>query len=152
MESSVKAAMLKSSHVLTSPPTAPESARGLRRVQSGSSLNLESPRTPRTGTANTPAETLGGVQSAQHSRGVSVDLVPRRPKSRSGGLATPDLGTGKSGTQKAAALSPVQIVSVLTAKSSLELDVDVVKKLRLFLRNEAARCILPVFLCIRAEC
>jgi hypothetical protein len=149
MESSVKAAMLKSSQVLVSPPTAPESARGLRRVQSGSSLNLESPRTPRAGAASTPAETLGGVQSAQHSRGVSVDLVPQRPKSRSGGLATTELG--KNGTQRAA-LSPVQIVSVLTAKSSLELDVDVVKKLRLLLRNEAARCILPVFLCIRAKC
>jgi hypothetical protein len=151
MESSVKAAMLKSSQVLGSPLTPPEPARGLRRVQSGSSLNLESPRTPRAGTASIPAETLGGVQSAQHSRGVSVDLVPRRPKSRSGGLATTDLGTGKNGTQRAA-LSPVQIVSVLTGKSSLELDVDVVKKLRLLLRNEAARCILPVFLCIRAEC
>jgi hypothetical protein len=144
MESSVKAAMLKSSQVLASPGlvTAPASARGLRRVQSGSSLNIESPRTGDAapdypyGFATAPSDTPG----AQHSRGVSVDILPRRPKSRSGGLA--------EGAQRA--LSPVQFVSLLTGKSSIELEVDVVKKLRLLLRNEAARCILLCFLIFQA--
>ncbi|KAI0255156.1 armadillo-type protein [Lactifluus subvellereus] len=143
MESSVKAAMLKSSQVLASPATAPASARGLRRVQSGGSLNIESPRTGDAapdypyGLAIAPGDIPGAqtAQSAQHSRGVSVDVV-RRPKSRSGGSAA-DLGPrGKEGAQKT--LSPVQFVSLLTGKSSLELEVDVVKKLRLLLRNEAA--------------
>jgi hypothetical protein len=44
---------------------------------------------------------------------------------------------GKGAVQKT--LSPVQFVSVLTGKSSLELEVEVVKKLCLLLRNEAAR-------------
>jgi hypothetical protein len=62
--------------------------------------------------------------------------VPR-PKSRTG--FTDLVGhakEGKGGAQKT--LSPVQFVSVLTGKSSLELEVDVVKKLCLLLRNEAA--------------
>jgi hypothetical protein len=149
MESSVKAAMLKSSHVLASPATTPATARGLRRVQSGSSLKLESPRTPGADAAailDYPSAS-DDILSAQHSRGASVDVVPRRPKSRSGSIAPTDLGTSKSGAK--GTLSPVQFVSLLIAKSSLGLEVDVIKKLRLLLRNEAARCILPVFLCIR---
>jgi len=154
MESSVKAAMLKSSHVLDTPP-AP--ARGLRRVQSGSSLNLES--SPNKGAdlvpdpsqhrhhrhpATPPGAQVGSrdatTAAAQHSRGVSVDVVsPRRPKSRTGFSASgapPDLGAT---APRGKVFSPVQFVSLLTGKSSLELEVDVVKKLVLLLRNEAAR-------------
>lgn len=123
--------MLKSSQVIT-PGPAPASSRGLRRVQSGSSLNIDSPRK---GVAP-PSPGDKSAAAALHSRGVSVD-VPR-PKSRTGFT---DLGShakdGKGGPQKT--LSPVQFVSVLTGKSSLELEVDVVKKLCLLLRNEAAR-------------
>ncbi|KAH9995651.1 armadillo-type protein [Russula compacta] len=163
MESSVKAAMLKSSQVLApaTAGTAPVPARSLRRVQSGSSLNLESSHK---GAATVPdhqqhqhsaqatATALGAggayvgpsgaaATAGQHSRGVSVDVVPpRRPKSRSGfaaaSAAAGDLGVGAATRGKV--FSPVQFVSLLTGKSSLELEVDVVKKLRLFLRNEAA--------------
>jgi hypothetical protein len=42
-------------------------------------------------------------------------------------------------TARGKVLSPLQFVSLLTGKSSLELEVDVVKKLRLLLRNEVAR-------------
>ena len=170
MESSVKAAMLKSSHVLDTPP-AP--ARGLRRVQSGSSLNLESsphkgadlvpdphqrrqhhhPATPpgaQVGTrdATTTAAQVGTrdatTTAAQHSRGVSVDVVvpPRRPKSRTGFSASgapPDLGAASATASRGKVFSPVQFVSLLTGKSSVELEVDVVKKLVLLLRNESAR-------------
>jgi hypothetical protein len=69
---------------------------------------------------------------------------PRRPKSRTGfsasGGGAPDLGTTAAATAaRGKAFSPVQFVSLLTGKSSVELEVDVVKKLRLLLRNEAAR-------------
>jgi len=158
MESSVKAAMLKSSHVLDTPP-AP--ARGLRRVQSGSSLNLES--SPHKGAdlvpdphqrrqhhhpATPPGAQVGTrdatTTAAQHSRGVSVDVVvpPRRPKSRTGFSASgapPDLGAASATASRGKVFSPVQFVSLLTGKSSVELEVDVVKKLVLLLRNESAR-------------
>jgi hypothetical protein len=158
MESSVKTAMLKSSHVLDTPP-AP--ARGLRRVQSGSSLNLESSphksadlvpdphqRRQHHHPATPPSAQVGSrdatTAAAQHSRGVSVDVVvpPRRPKSRNGFSAygaSPDLGATSATASRGKVFSPVQFVSLLTGKSSLELEVDVVKKLVLLLRNEAAR-------------
>ena len=144
MEPSVKAAMLKSSQVLV-PGTAPASTRGLRRVQSGSSLNIESPRngtisdyfaSPSTPGDKSAAQAVqGAAAAALHSRGVSVD-VPR-PKSRTGFTDLGHAKDGKGAPQKT--LSPVQFVSVLTGKSSLELEVEVVKKLCLLLRNEAAR-------------
>lgn len=127
--------MLKSSQVIA-PGSAPGTSRGLRRVQSGSSLNIESPRKGAItdySSPNTPDRSaVQGAAALQHSRGVSVD-VPR-PKSRTGFT---DARDGKGGAQKT--LSPMQFVSVLTGKSSLELEVDFVKKLRLLLRNEAAR-------------
>ena len=158
MESSVKAAMLKSSHVLDTPP-AP--ARGLRRVQSGSSLNLESSphkgadlvpdphqHRPHRHPATPPGAQIGSrdatTAAAQHSRGVSVDVVvsPQRPKSRTGFSAAgapPDSGATSATAPRGKVFSPVQFVSLLTGKSSLELEVDVVKKLVLLLRNESAR-------------
>ena len=154
MESTVKAAMLKSSHVLgpAATATAPAPTRGLRRVQSGSSISIESPPRgsaavfdhPYTANGTTKPDAKGEpsavtattTSAIHHSRGVSID-VPPRPKSRSGfTTSTADLN---SSTARGKVLSPVQIVSLLTGKSSLELEVDVVKKLRLLLRNEAAR-------------
>ena len=154
MESTVKAAMLKSSHVLgpTAIATAPAPTRGLRRVQSGSSISTESPPRgsaavldhPYTANGTTKPDARGGssavtattTSAIHHSRGVSID-IPRRPKSRSG--FTTSVTDLNSSTARGKVLSPVQIVSLLTGKSSLELEVDVVKKLRLLLRNEAAR-------------
>lgn len=153
MESTVKAAMLKSSHVLgpAATATAPAPTRGLRRVQSGSSIEsplkgsatvLDHPHTAN-GNGATMPDARGGPSAVtatssavHHSRGVSID-VPRRPKSRSG-FTTPAADLN-GGTARGKVFSPVQIVSLLTGKSSLELEVDVVKKLRLLLRNEAAR-------------
>ncbi len=147
MESTVKAAMLKSSHVLVPAATAttPSPTRGLRRVQSGSSITIESPLKGSAADldhlhaakgATTPDARGGPSTAIHHSRGVSVD-VPQRPKSRSG--FTNSAADWNSGTARGKVFSPVQFVSLLTGKSSLELEVDVVKKLRLFLRNEAAR-------------
>jgi len=164
MEPSVKAAMLKSSHVLSPTATPPAPSRGLRRVQSGSSLDIESSphkgavpdhhhhHHPTSSGATPPGAQFFGPRdatttaAAHHSRGVSVDVVvpPRRPKSRTGfsasGGGAPDLGIAAAATAaRGKAFSPLQFVSLLTGKSSLELEVDVVKKLRLLLRNEAAR-------------
>jgi len=154
MESTVKAAMLKSSHVLTpaATATAPAPTRGLRRVQSGSSISIEPPLKgsaaildhPRTANGATMPDARAGssaviattASATHHSRGVSID-VPRRPKSRSG--HTTSAADLNSSTVRGKVFSPVQIVSLLTGRSSLELEVDVVKKLRLLLRNEAAR-------------
>ena len=157
MEPAVKAAMLKSSHVLgpAATATAPASARGLRRVQSGSSINIElpplkgaaaalNPNYHHTAKGTTSPDAQGGpigatasstsVGGVHHSRGVSVDVAsPQRPKSRSG------FTTSAAADARGKVLSPLQFVSLLTGKSSLELEVDVVKKLRLLLRNEAAR-------------
>ena len=156
--------MLKSSHVLSPTATPPAPSRGLRRVQSGSSLDIESSphkgavpdhhhhHHPTSSGATPPGAQFFGPRdatttaAAHHSRGVSVDVVvpPRRPKSRTGfsasGGGAPDLGIAAAATAaRGKAFSPVQFVSLLTGKSSLELEVDVVKKLRLLLRNEAAR-------------
>ena len=150
MEPTVKAAMLKSSHVLgpAATATAPAPTRGRRRVQSGSSI--ESPPKGSAAVLDYPAngattpDARGGPSAVtatttsgnHHSRGVSID-VPRRPKSRSG-FTTPAVDPNGT-TVRGKVFSPVQIVSLLTGKSSLELEVDVVKKLRLLLRNESAR-------------
>ncbi len=156
--------MLKSSHVLSPTATPPAPSRGLRRVQSGSSLDIESSphkgavpdhhhhHHPTSSGATPPGAQFFGPRdatttaAAHHSRGVSVDVVvpPRRPKSRTGfsasGGGAPDLGIAAAATAaRGKAFSPLQFVSLLTGKSSLELEVDVVKKLRLLLRNEAAR-------------
>ena len=153
MESTVKAAMLKSSHVLGPAATAttPAQTRGLRRVQSGSSISIETPLNGSAAvldhfhTANGatmpdarggPSAVTAATTAIHHSRGVSID-VPRRPKSRSG--FTTSAADLNGSTARGKVYSPVQIVSLLTGKSSLELEVDVVKKLRLLLRNEAAR-------------
>ncbi|KAI0027501.1 armadillo-type protein [Vararia minispora EC-137] len=140
MESNVKEAMLKSSHTLAMPPptrpATPSAPRGLRRVQSGSSLSIESPR-PQRVTSNfyqQPSLAISGTTlvDARHARGSSMDLT--RPKSRGVGFA--DKGSKEKSSMKN--LSPVQLVSQLTGTSSLALSVEVVKKLRLMLRNEAA--------------
>jgi len=158
MEPAVKAAMLKSSHVLlpAATTTAPAPTRGLRRVQSGSSINIESPkgaaavldhRHHHTAKGATPPGAQGGpsgatatTTSAHHSRGVSVEVTsPQRPKSRSGFTTSVAAADLNGGAARGKVYSPLQIVSLLTGKSSLELEVDIVKKLRLLLRNEAAR-------------
>lgn len=136
--------MLKSSHTLTmvpppvDRPSTPPATRGLRRVQSGSSLSIESPRPQRVASNfyNQPNMAASGVTlvDGPRTRGMSMDLA--RPKSRGAGD-----GPSKSAKDKGVSktLSPVQFVSQLTSTSSLTLSVEVVKKLRLLLRNESAR-------------
>ncbi|KZV59875.1 hypothetical protein PENSPDRAFT_644700 [Peniophora sp. CONT] len=140
MESTVKEAMLKGSHTLVMPqaaerPATPPATRGLRRVQSGSSLSIESPRPQRVASNfyQQPSMAISGITlvEGQRTRGMSMDLA--RPKSRGAGEGP------KSAKDKGPAkLSPVQFVSQLTSTSSLTLPVELVKKLRIMLRNEPA--------------
>lgn len=72
---------------------------------------------------------------AGHSRGVSLDT----PRSRSKSQTKSDFVTGKGSKDRSVAKdSPSYYVNMLMRTSSLQLEVEVVKKLRLLLRNESA--------------
>lgn len=152
MESSVKAAMLKSSQVLAlgvAPASPPPTPRGMRRVHSGSSLSIESPRPQRASVDR--YQTAGHAHGAalfdavgsqtHHARGMSFDMP--RPKSRAQGntVFLDNVVASKPAKDKSTikVMSSVQFVSILTGSSSIQLDVDIIKKLRLLLRNESAR-------------
>jgi hypothetical protein len=168
VEPSVKAAMLKLSHILSLTATLLVPSHGLCHVQSGSSLDIES--SPHKGATAVPDyhhhhhhhPTLSGATppgaqffsprdammttATHHSYGMSVNMVVPlwHPKlcisfsASSGG--TLDLSIAAA-TMAACgkAFLPMQSVSLLMGKPSLELKVDVVKKLQLLLQNEVAR-------------
>lgn len=87
-------------------------------------------------------------KSSNHTRGVSID-VPRLfsrsqvqlPLSTSQ-VDLPTSNQFKHGkdrnTTSGKSISPTKFVSILTGSSSLELDIELIKKLRLLLRNESA--------------
>ena len=87
-------------------------------------------------------------KSSTHTRGVSID-VPRLfsrsqvqlPLSTSQ-VDLPTSNQFKHGkdrnTTSGKSISPTKFVSILTGSSSLELDIELIKKLRLLLRNESA--------------
>jgi len=54
------------------------------------------------------------------------------------------IGGGKPGKDKAVSrsFSPRNFISILQGTSSVDLDIESIKKLRLLLRNESARCVL----------
>jgi hypothetical protein len=81
-----------------------------------------------------------------HSHGMLVDMVVPLwcPRLHTGFSASVDgaLNLGITAATTAACgkpFLPMQFVSLLMGKSSLKLEVDVVKKLWLLLRNEVAR-------------
>lgn len=160
MDSTVKAAMLKSSHVLNlNPPEAPATPRTLRKAHSSESL--VTPRTQRTmaglefpnppflpgsalgsqGSTSSIALNSGLFSGAGHARGSSIDVS----RLVSGGQAPPvipaEYANSKLTKDKALAkaISPARFCSILTGTSSTQLDLETVKKLRLMLRNESAR-------------
>ncbi|KAJ2918485.1 hypothetical protein MD484_g1959, partial [Candolleomyces efflorescens] len=181
MDASVKAAMLKTSHVITE-KTAPAGATfalpgtpprnnsvGLRRVHSTESLG--SPRAPfmhedsigSPRTAGSPTHVsahqspygsgrpYGQRQGSGHWTGGSVDMGRLFSKSHITlpSMSTLDLASGakvtkeKNGTVKN--LSPTRFCSILQGQSSLHMDVEDIKKLRLMLRNESARYVTPYY-------
>jgi len=171
MESTVKAAMLKSSTILAKQPRdtvsiLPHTPRGtLRRAAStesfGSPLRnnsadqdlFEPPCLPFAGHVSThqhPYISASSTRkaSSNHTRGFSFDT--QRLLSRSQvDLATESsadltLGSGPlsvkdKSTLRSKNISPTKFCSILTGTSSLQLDIEDIKKLRLLLRNESAR-------------
>ncbi|EIW57226.1 uncharacterized protein TRAVEDRAFT_168855 [Trametes versicolor FP-101664 SS1] len=142
MDPSVKAAFLKSSHVLAEmrPPASanpPLTPRGLRKAHSSESLaSMASPRPKKPSLEQydlSPAPSRRFVSG--HSRGVSMDV--RRQAFDTAPIPVAPLKTNKD-KKKAAVITPEKYVGILLGHSSTTLDIEVVKKLRLLLRNESA--------------
>ncbi|CAE6371852.1 unnamed protein product [Rhizoctonia solani] len=168
LETPVKAAMLRSSHVLgTAPPPAPATPPSLRRTRSNESLaspkplfglnaatasneELSVPR-PAFLADEFPRRSLDSSDPtsspSRHTRGSSLDL----PRSNSlADLAiskkdkdNKDLDKLKSKNIKQKGverdiISPQKFGQILATTKSVELELETVKKLRIMLRNEAA--------------
>ncbi|KAJ7471520.1 armadillo-type protein [Mycena galericulata] len=157
MESTVKAAMLKSSQTMAlaplplplpaardTPPLTPRSA-ALRRTRSTESLDSPRHMKPSLEYAAPPRT----VKLAATLRGTSFDaarLLSRSQVNLPISVSVVDL-TGKSSKDRSAAagkekaakdISPTRFFSILSGTSSTQLDIENVKKLRLLLRNESA--------------
>lgn len=137
METSVKAAMLKSSHTLSKGSVMPSSGltQTLRRAHSSQSINSLTSReqAQRQAVDDTDAM-ISPKRPAMHTRGKSLDKVQ--------GAAPADVAKGnKDKGGKGSVMTPAKYCSVLTSMSSTHLDMEVLKKLRLMLRNESARCV-----------
>ncbi|KAL4066928.1 armadillo-type protein [Scleroderma yunnanense] len=160
MDATVKAAMLKSSRVLTTnPPVSattaaqPSTPRTVRKARSIESIISHTPISglgqdgpPRRGLWGNP---LAGKSTADlhtpdfpdktHGRGMSFDTSRSLSRSQTPAVIPGDLMTNKSKDKAfGKTITPVKFCSTLFSSSSMSLDIDVVKKLRLMLRNEAA--------------
>ncbi|KAI6024842.1 armadillo-type protein [Pisolithus microcarpus] len=158
MDTSVKAAMLKSSRVLTTnpplsatPAAQPSTPRTIRKARSIESIVSPSAHTPRSqprrgglwknalaGKSTTDLHASDGMDKT-HGRGRSFDTSRTLSRSETPAVIPGDLTTNKS-REKAfgKTITPVKFCSILFSTSSTALEVDVVKKLRLMLRNESA--------------
>jgi hypothetical protein len=144
MESSVKAAMLKSSKTIAN--TQPQTTRGLRKAHSIESLGSPKPSKKSADyddlyhktagrTAVSPANSDDSARPETRARGKSVDIP--RPKSRGANKSSDE---GVKGKDKKAGNSwtPSSFCTIFDTTSSATLEVEVVKKLRLHLRTESA--------------
>lgn len=149
METSVKAAMLKSSHTLSKGSVLPVSGspRSLRKAHSSQSINSH---TSREQTHNQQAFDDTDVMMSPskrpivHTRGKSLDKVSSYSPAE-----VPRNGKDKNG--KVVVMMPAKYCSLLTGTSSTQLDIEVLKKLRLMLRNESARCVCMLLVIWSAE-
>lgn len=73
---------------------------------------------------------------SRHSRGMSLDFSKHASKPSS---AKNELNSTKTLKTWSKDMAPSRYTGILTSTSSLELDVEIIKKLRLLLRNESAR-------------
>ena len=137
MDPSVKAAFLKSSHVLAQmkpAPTAP-STPTLRRVHSSESvLSSPRPQKPRLEQYDLPGSSQLPFGTG-HSRGKSLDARRQAMEPKSAPVAPLKVSKEK---KKGNTIAPEKYVSMLLGQSSTTMDVEVPKKLRLLLRNESA--------------
>ncbi|KAJ7592936.1 armadillo-type protein [Mycena floridula] len=155
MDATVKAAMVKSSHILTLPRPTPDSpphtprATTLRRARSTESFGSPGgellPPRPAFVTAESMFQPQPGTprKSSGHSRNLSFDSPGLKSRSQISLLTSSSvLDLTKTTKEKSAPLlktmSPLKIIGILTATSSTQIDVETVKKLRLLLRNESA--------------
>ncbi|KAI5119012.1 hypothetical protein M0805_004421 [Coniferiporia weirii] len=164
MDSTVKAAMLRSSHAIKAPPAPTMPKKGssnLRKAKSSDSLAslrpppqqlFDFPHPPQTtgrflGAAMRSSTSLGRHSDDElsppqalktHSRGVSVDIPKSSSKAHLPLVSKSDLTGVKGHKTWSKEMSPSRYTNILTSTSSLELDIEAVKKLRLLLRNEAA--------------
>jgi hypothetical protein len=167
MDSTVKAAMLKSSQALTfNPPSPPLTPRTVRKAHSSDSL--ASPRPPTASIAHdfprlpddggfVPGSSLSNQASmsvtalnipshaaGSHTRGVSMDIMRTMSRGQVPPVIPTEFTSGKLIKDKALAksISPARFCSILTSTSSTQLELETVKKLRLLLRNESARFVV----------
>lgn len=141
MDPTVKAAFLKSSHVLAQMKPAPAAAapltpRTLRRVHSSESM-LSSPRPQKPSLqqydlTDAPSSPFG----TSHSRGKSLDVRRQALEPKAAPVAPLKVAKDK---KKSATVTPDKYVKILLGHSSTAMDIEVVKKLRLLLRNESTR-------------
>ncbi|KAF8843694.1 hypothetical protein BDN67DRAFT_944797 [Paxillus ammoniavirescens] len=158
MDAIVKAAMLKSSYVLTTNPPAPTAAPSTpRTVRKARSIeSIASPHAPLLAMGSDSQPRRGGLWGSalagksttdlhakdssdkSHSRGASLDAA--QTLSRAQAPVIPGELVSSKSKEKALGkgITPVKFCSILSSSSSTTLDVEAVKKLRLMLRNEAA--------------
>ena len=133
----MKAAMVRSSQTLskgTSPPLLPPpTPHSLRKAQSAQSINaMTSPKSSQKQLLD-EYDLVRSPIAQGHSRGKSLDAP------RTSTLLAESSKGGKEKKDKDVSLSPQKYCNLLLATSSTQLDIEVVKKLRLMLRNESAR-------------
>ncbi|KAG1759198.1 armadillo-type protein [Suillus occidentalis] len=144
MDSTVKAAMLKSSHVITSNPTSGSPSTPLTLRKARSSESMGSPLPPSMSYDQMPTKTsttdLHALDDKQgHNRGLSCDATQTLSRGQNSPVIPGDLITSKSKEKGFVKnITPVKFCSILASTSSTQLEVEIVKKLRLLLRNESA--------------
>jgi hypothetical protein len=143
MDSTVKAAMLKSSRTMavSRPPSPPMTPQSLRRSRSNDSFDL--PRQSLDSPARPPiADIFAPVprSPSRHFRGSTVDLTRSTTPFPSGQDAKRADKKGTLGRN----FAPPAMVTLLANASSVQLDLETVKKLRLLLRNESATWVMTV--------
>lgn len=145
MESSVKAAMLKSSKTIADTQQ-PQTVRGLRKARSIESIESPKPSKKSVEYDNLYHKTAGRAsvnpvtddeseRPETRPRGRSID-VPRS-KSRARNKSSDEGGKGKD-KKGGNSWTPSSFCTILDATPSATLEVEIVKKLRLHLRNESA--------------
>ncbi|CAE6465493.1 hypothetical protein ACGC1H_002546 [Rhizoctonia solani] len=164
LETPVKAAMLRSSHVLGAAPAAPKTPPSLRRTRSNESLatprpsfdlnaaaasneELSAPR-PAFLADELPRRSLDSfdpnASPSRHTRGASLDL-PRSTSVADLAISQDVKDSDKSKSKHVKPkggerdiISPQKFCQILTNTKSVQLELETVKKLRIMLRNEAA--------------
>lgn len=145
MDPAVKAAMLKSSKVLAvmkDPGEPPRTPGGLRKAHSSESLTSPRPQQKPLMNLGTSRPSESPYFATGHLRGMSVNLndapfelvqpMPMKPGNKPSKEKRPK-------TPKAAEISPEGYANILMSTTSTSMAIETVKKLRLLLRNEAAR-------------